>query len=425
MQAAPLSQEELAHLVEKTKYTAEELKALHEKHNFHEAGGIHRDEFEKVLADMFQVDVNKDAVLISRLFEQFDADHNGIIDFQEFATGLSMIYSEDPKDKLAFVFSIFDLDGDGKITKNEFTAIVQTLWQNDVCQKLFDFAIDDKQITGVRVFVEHFFHEADLNKDGVIDWNEFQQVASKYAHAKPDHKLQVMTHQTGGHVDAFKVLEGGKIRKSVSLKEYSFMIPYAPTLYQVEEQGDQKYVIMEDLTAPFKKPCVADFKIGITSAGEDASPEKREAMRKKDMESTTVSLGMRITGMKVWDVKKGDYVRYTKTWGRDVTIEKTKEAVSLFFHNGERVRKEIVALALEKATAILEFMKNQRHSRFYSSSLLFLYDGDTSQPPALTLKMIDFAHVHPIKDGGLDDGYIFGVTNLLHHLEEIEKEASA
>jgi hypothetical protein len=59
---------------------------------------------------------------------------------------------------------------------------------------------------------------------------------------------------------------------------------------------------MEDLTHYYEKPCIMDIKIGITSVGEDASPEKREAMRKKDEGSTTVTLGLRISGMRVCEV---------------------------------------------------------------------------------------------------------------------------
>jgi hypothetical protein len=37
------------------------------------------------------------------------------------------------------------------------------------------------------------------------------------------------------------------------------------------------------------------------------------------------------------------------------------------------------------------------------------------------LKMIDFAHVSEIKDGGRDEGYIFGLKNLIKFLEDIVK----
>lgn len=57
--------------------------------------------------------------------------------------------------------------------------------------------------------------------------------------------------------------------------------------------------------------------------------------------------------------------------------------------------------------------------RFYSSSLLFVYEGllcipiiyklgNPNVPFKSTVKMIDFAHVFPITDGGTDEGYYKG-----------------
>ena len=56
---------------------------------------------------------------------------------------------------------------------------------------------------------------------------------------------------------------------------------------------------MEDLTSQFRKPCILDIKMGTSSVGEDASPEKKAAMRAKDESTTTVSLGIRICGFRV------------------------------------------------------------------------------------------------------------------------------
>lgn len=60
--------------------------------------------------------------------------------------------------------------------------------------------------------------------------------------------------------------------------------------------------------------------------------------------------------------------------------------------------------------------------RFYSSSLLFIYDGkqDPDSQPEVRLKMIDFAHVHPIQDNRKDEGYIFGLKNLIEQLEKVK-----
>lgn len=54
-----------------------------------------------------------------RLFSVFDRDGNGSIDFQEFLTGLTMIYHGTIEDKKKFLFHMYDLDGNGEVTKDE------------------------------------------------------------------------------------------------------------------------------------------------------------------------------------------------------------------------------------------------------------------------------------------------------------------
>eukprot|EP00921_Rhytidocystis_pertsovi_P019672 GHVQ01031257.1.p2 GENE.GHVQ01031257.1~~GHVQ01031257.1.p2 ORF type:complete len:766 (-),score=149.41 GHVQ01031257.1:3980-6277(-) len=63
-------------------------------------------------------------LLGERLFGVFDVDHNERIDFQEFCTGLAIVYGGTPDDKKKFLFDMYDLDGNGEITREELRTLL-------------------------------------------------------------------------------------------------------------------------------------------------------------------------------------------------------------------------------------------------------------------------------------------------------------
>jgi len=245
-------------------------------------------------------------------------------------------------------------------------------------------------------------------------------------------KEEEFSNQAGGHQGAFLKGGEGQIMKRVGNNEFTFykttlhdypsLKPFAPGYFGTQEKDDNKYIVIEDLTQYYVKPCILDVKIGTSSVGEDASPEKKASMEKKDKGTTTVSMGMRITAMKVYQAKTGNFVTYDKPWGKKVTPETMAESLKVFFDNGEEIRKDLIDGFLELLEKIQDWMKDQTDLRFYSSSLLFLYDGkkEDGKPSKVDIKMIDFAHVHEITDNGKDEGYIFGLKNLIETLELIK-----
>ena len=68
--------------------------------------------------------------------------------------------------------------------------------------------------------------------------------------------------------------------------------------------------------------------------------------------------------------------------------------------------------------------QSRRACRFYGSSLLLIYEGDEKEPPKTDVRMIDFAHVYPITDGGIDAGYMHGIDTLVKNLSALQNERS-
>jgi len=67
--------------------------------------------------------------------------------------------------------------------------------------------------------------------------------------------------------------------------------------------------------------------------------------------------------------------------------------------------------------------KEQNHYRFYSTSLLLIYEGDLlAKEKEVDIRMIDFAHTFGLEEGEeQDDGYLFGLKNFIQLMENIQK----
>ncbi|KPI94063.1 Kv channel-interacting protein 4 [Papilio xuthus] len=102
------------------------------------------------------------------VFNTLDQDRSGLLSFEEFVTGLSILSRGTLEEKLRWTFSLYDINGDGYITKEEMTEIVTAIY--DLMGKIVEPMIDDD---AVREKVERLFQKMDLNRDGVLTLDEF------------------------------------------------------------------------------------------------------------------------------------------------------------------------------------------------------------------------------------------------------------
>lgn len=142
-------------------------------------------------------------------------------------------------------------------------------------------------------------------------------------------------------------------------------------------------------------------------------------MDAKDKKTTTVSLGMRVCGVNIQNVADGSVFKQGKPWGKAITVESMPGAVKQFFSDGKRVRVDVARHFLEHVNKILTWWSSQNEFCLYSSSLLFVYDASVEHEVKADIRIIDFAHVIDIQDNSLDEGMIFGLKNLVVHLEEL------
>jgi len=224
-----------------------------------------------------------------------------------------------------------------------------------------------------------------------------------------------------------------QILKPVRSNEFTFYETVYPNCPQIQrfapkyfgfKMKERPIVKLEDLTKPYSRASIMDIKMGVSTAGESDTDEKKEYRLKKDGATTSLSLGMRFAGLWIFDPESRQYVVKDKSWGKKLESKDFYSTLDLFISNqgANTIQKRIELLDkwLEQLSQIREWIEGpQAQFRMYSSSLLFIYEGDSTVDCKCDLRMIDFSHVYPIRDGGRDEGYLKGLRNLQTYLEDL------
>lgn len=86
-----------------------------------------KEEFQKIYRQFFPF--GDPSSFADYVFNVFDADKSGTIDFKEFICALSVTSRGKMEDKLDWAFQLYDIDGDGKISYEEMLAIVEAIYK--------------------------------------------------------------------------------------------------------------------------------------------------------------------------------------------------------------------------------------------------------------------------------------------------------
>ena len=115
----------------------------------------------------------KNSAFADRIFRVFDLNKDEVINFKEFVSGLSVFCSKGTvEEKLSLSFRLYDGDEDGYIDKSELMKMLRAIMFDNMLFKLSD--------DHIRALVDSTFSEADMDGDGRISYEEYKLLVNKH-----------------------------------------------------------------------------------------------------------------------------------------------------------------------------------------------------------------------------------------------------
>ncbi|XP_063909390.1 Kv channel-interacting protein 1 isoform X3 [Zophobas morio] len=161
-------------LCKATRFTQAEIKRIYRGFKAECPTGVVKEETFKMIYSQFFPQGANTSQYAHYVFNTLDQDHSGLISFEDFVQNLSILSRGSLDEKLRWAFTLYDINGDGCITREEMTDIVSAIY--DLMGKVSEPSVDEDT---VKEKVDRIFQKMDKNKDGVVTLDEFLECCRK------------------------------------------------------------------------------------------------------------------------------------------------------------------------------------------------------------------------------------------------------
>ncbi|CAG9856457.1 unnamed protein product [Phyllotreta striolata] len=131
--------------------------------------GIDRTVFREVLHNTF--DILTENVVMDRIFCVWDKQNCGLITIDNWLKGLSLFLKGSVRDKILYCFAVYDLNGDGFITKDEMFLLLRNC--------LIKHPQEEDPDESVKDLVDIVMRKVDKDKDGKVSLEDFQRTVQE------------------------------------------------------------------------------------------------------------------------------------------------------------------------------------------------------------------------------------------------------
>ncbi|XP_055341147.1 Kv channel-interacting protein 4-like [Paramacrobiotus metropolitanus] len=153
-----------------SKFTKREVNELYREFK-HEcpAGYITKEQFQSLYRKCFPL--GGSGRYAGYVFNTLEQDKDGHVSFRAFLSGMSVLSRGTTEEKLQWIFTLYDIDKNGYITKNEMVEIVSAVYEmRSEAMPGQPVKVDTDAVIN---HATNVFCKMDANKDGLVSYEEF------------------------------------------------------------------------------------------------------------------------------------------------------------------------------------------------------------------------------------------------------------